>query len=309
MDVRDPERPQIDESQIRDIAKSLYGLSGSLRELPSERDQNFHLVTETGEEYVLKISAASERYENLDLQNSAMHHLADKSALLNSPKVQKTVTGDEITPIESPQGKPHFVRMNSYLHGKVMSSINPHSAEMLLDFGQFVGSLSKSLSDFDHPATHRDFYWDLKKASSTIGKFKEHISNPEKQKLVEYFLNLFQTLVVPRFGELRTSVIHNDVNDDNVIINNPHDTQRSFGILDFGDMVYSHTINELAIAIAYAMLDKTDPIGVAQKIVEGYHSVFPLTELELELLFPLACTRLATSVSVSAYQQKLEPDH
>ncbi len=309
MDARDPNRPKFGIDQVSEITKSLYGLSGKFKELPSERDQNFHLVTGVGEEYVLKISAASEKQETLDFQNHALHHLTSRTDSTISPRVRKTAMGEKITQIESLEGTRHYIRMISYLHGRVMSSVNPHSPEMLKDFGRFVGSISKSLTDFDHPATHRDFYWDLKKASSTIGKFKEHISTPEKQELLEYFLNLFQTLVVPRFEDLRTSVIHNDVNDDNVIINNPHEAQRSFGILDFGDMVYSHTINELAIAIAYAILDKTDPIGAAQKIVKGYHSVFPLTELELELLFPLACTRLAMSVSVSAYQQKLEPDN
>ena len=309
MDARDPERPKFDQGQVIEIIKSLYGLSGSFRELPSYRDQNFHLVTKTGEEYVIKISATSEKYETLDFQNQAMHHLASRTDSPIYPQVQNTVSGDEITRIDGLEGQSHYVRMISYLHGTVMSSVNPHSPEMLIDFGRFVGFLSKSLADFDHPATHRDFNWDLKKAPSTIGKFKEHVTDPEKHKLVEHFLNLFQTLVVPRMEELRISVIHNDANDDNVIINNPHNDQRTFGIVDFGDTIYSHTINELAIAIAYAMLDKTDPIGAAQRIITGYHSVFPLTELELELLFPLACTRLATSVSVSAYQKKLEPDN
>ena len=74
-------------------------------------------------------------------------------------------------------------------------------------------------------------------------------------------------------------------------------------------MVHSCTINELAIAIAYAILDKPDPISVAQDITAGYHAVFPISELEIELLFPLICARLATSVSVSAYQKTLEPDN
>ncbi|MGD9396466.1 MAG: aminotransferase class III-fold pyridoxal phosphate-dependent enzyme [Candidatus Thorarchaeota archaeon] len=309
MDARDPERPNLNTEIASDIVMSLYGLSGSSRELPSERDQNFHVISETGEEYVLKISTASEMRETLEFQNSAMHHIASRNELPITSIIQKAISGEEITQIETPQGDSHFVRLISYLHGRVMSSVNPHSSDLLIDFGRFVGSISKSLADFAHTVAHRDFYWDLKKASSTIEKFKEHIPDSEKRELVDYFLNLYQNMVEPRMGELRKSVIHNDVNDDNVIINNPHDDERSFGILDFGDMVYSHTINELAIAIGYAMLDKADPIGTAQNIIRGYHSVFPLTEQELELLFPLACTRLATSVSVSAYQKKLEPEN
>ena len=307
--ARNLKRPKFDEIEVREIVRSLYDLSGSFRELPSERDQNFLLVTETGEKYVLKISASSDRHETIDFQNKAMHHIASKTESSLSPRILKTVAGEEITRVESQVGKTHFVRMISYLHGRVMSAVNPHTPEMLLDFGKFVGSISASLADFDHPATHREFYWDLRKALSTIGRFKEHISNKEKQELVEYFSNLYKTMISPRLKDLRKSVIHNDVNNDNIIINNPHDETRSFGILDFGDMVYSHTINELAITIAYVMLDKPDPLAAAQKVIAGYNSVFPITEMEVELLFPLACIRLATSVCVSAYQQKLEPDN
>ena len=309
MDARDQKRPKFNIEQVCEITKSLYGLSGSFKELLSERDQNFHLVTETGEEYVLKISAVSEKVETLEFQNLAMHHLAKGVMFPIAPRIQKTVTGDEISQIESQDGNSHFVRLVSYVHGRIMSSVNPQLPELLEDFGKFIGTLSKSLANFDHLATHRDFYWDLNKASLTIGKFKENISDTKKQKLLEHFLSLYETFVVPRMDELRTSVLHNDANDNNIVINNPHSENRAFGILDFGDMVYSSTINELAIAIAYAILDKADPIGIGQRIVAGYHSVYPLTELEIEVLFPLVCTRLAMSVSVSAYQKTLEPDN
>ncbi|MFW9982682.1 MAG: aminotransferase class III-fold pyridoxal phosphate-dependent enzyme [Candidatus Thorarchaeota archaeon] len=310
MDARDPKRPSLDMNRAREIIEGLYGLTGDLKELPSERDQNFHLVTDDGNEFVLKIAAESEKLETLEFQNCALHHLASQGESPTSPQIQKTINGDEITKIESGLGISHFVRLVSYIPGCVMSSVNPQSSEMLVDFGKFVGSISKSLKGFDHPATHRDFYWDLKQAPQTIGKFKEHITEPEKQKLVEYFLNLYKTLVLPHVDELRTSVVHNDANDNNVIVNFPHDnSKRIFGILDFGDMVYSYTINELAIAITYALLEKSDPLTVAQDIVSGYHSVFSLTEKELELLFPLICIRLTTSVCVSAYQKKLEPEN
>ena len=310
MDARDKERPSLSATEAREIVKRLYSLSGSLKELPSYQDQNFYLVTDTSDEFVLKIAAESEKRETLESQNRAMHHLATQSDSIISPSVLKTITEEEITQIETDKGQFHFVRLVTYLPGCVMSSVNPQSPEFLYDFGCFIGSISRSLTDFDHPGTHRDFHWDLRKARTTIEQFKEHISDPEKQKLVEYFVNLSETLIVPRMDELRTSVIHNDANDNNVIVNNPHkNRERAFGILDFGDMVYSHTINELAIAIAYALLDKPDPIGIAQKIISGYHSVFPISELELELLFPLICMRLAVSVSVSAYQQKLEPEN
>ena len=45
------------------------------------------------------------------------------------------------------------------------------------------------------------------------------------------------------------------------------------GLIDFGDMVYSYTVGDLAIALAYVVLDKT--IRVRQ-VIEGYTSEFGL---------------------------------
>jgi len=309
LESRDHERPNYTVDEAHDIVKSLYGFSSEIVELPSERDQNFHVIADTGEEYVLKIAAESERRETLEMQNSAMHHLSTAHGKINSPKIKKSISGLEIE-TSTRDRTTHFVRLVSYLPGRVFAQVNPHTPELLLDLGRFVGSISKCLADFDHPAAHREFYWDLKNASSVIRKNKEIITEDNKRELVDYFLHLFESLVFPKLKELKKSVIHNDANDYNVIVNRPHDEDsRSFGILDFGDMVYSYTINELAVAIAYAILDKPDPIRVAQKILSGYHAIFPLSVVDLELLYPLVCTRLSMSVSIAAHQQQLEPDN
>src|SRR5258708_24259381 len=55
------------------------------------------------------------------------------------------------------------------------------------------------------------------------------------------------------------------------------------------------------------MLNKADPLTAAAHVVAGYHEAFPLSESELEVLYPLICTRLCISVVNSAYQQKIEP--
>jgi hypothetical protein len=46
-------------------------------------------------------------------------------------------------------------------------------------------------------------------------------------------------------------------------------------------------------------LDQNDPLLAATHVVRGFHEEFPLTELEVELLFTLVCTRLSVSVTNS----------
>jgi Ser/Thr protein kinase RdoA (MazF antagonist) len=68
---RNANRPRFTEEEARKIAESKFGVKGSVKELPSERDLNYHVRTELGVEYVLKIAAKSEKSEILDMQNRA----------------------------------------------------------------------------------------------------------------------------------------------------------------------------------------------------------------------------------------------
>jgi len=308
MEFRGSNRPAFKASEVRELLQTVYHLSGTLRELPSERDQNYHLIADNKEQYVLKIAAATEKKDTLIFQNSVLQHLSKGTC--NSPVIKISVNGREIERLTSSSGVSHHVRLLTYLPGNVLAKINPHSSSLLVDYGKFLGSLTTDLIGFDHPGAHREFYWDLNQASIVIREYSALISIESRKSLVDHFLNLYERIVLPKRNGLRTSVIHNDANDYNVLVNHPHDDKaRSFGLLDFGDMVFSHTINELAIGIAYAILGKPDPIRAAQEILAGYHSVFPLTDLELELLFPLVCVRLAMSVSIAANQQSLEPEN
>jgi Ser/Thr protein kinase RdoA (MazF antagonist) len=81
------------------------------------------------------------------------------------------------------------------------------------------------------------------------------------------------------------------------------------GLLDFGDMVYSYTIGNLAIAIAYVVLDKADPRQAANEVVEGYRNEFSLLDNELEALWSLVLMRLCMSVCLAAYQQQQRPEN
>ncbi|KKK53870.1 hypothetical protein LCGC14_3090440, partial [marine sediment metagenome] len=87
------------------------------------------------------------------------------------------------------------------------------------------------------------------------------------------------------------------------------DIERPIGIIDFGEIGFGKTIFELAIAIAYLMLDQEDPLLSAFHVVKGYFEKFSLTNLELKVLFPLICARLCMSVCSSAYQIKIEPEN
>src|SRR5712691_7901440 len=73
-------------------------------------------------------------------------------------------------------------------------------------------------------------------------------------------------------------------------------------------MVHSCTVGNLAVAAAYAMLDKPDPLAAASRVVAGYNAEFPLDEKELAALFGLISLRLCLSACLAAHQQQQRPD-
>ncbi len=68
------------------------------------------------------------------------------------------------------------------------------------------------------------------------------------------------------------------------------------------------TVNELAVAAAYAALDAPDPVATIAAVRAGFEEVLPLDERERDLLLELVALRLATSVALSAHQSRLDPD-
>jgi len=280
-----------------DTAAAIAGEHFSLRvrahALPSERDQNFLLTTKAGEKFVLKIANALESRTFLEAQNSVLKHLERHVSICQ--KLLTATSGEEIVTVKS-----HFVRLVHYLPGVPLAEIRPHTSGLLHDLGRKLGQLAQALTDFDHPAVHRDFHWDLANGNRVVEEFAELIENANLRELV-----LKCRYEQPR--SLRRSVVHGDANDYNVLVDPQSLTVT--GLIDFGDMVYSYTVGDLAIAIAYVILDKTDPHAAAAEIVSGYRSEFALLEEELEALWPLVRLRLAMSVCLAAHQLRQQPEN
>jgi Ser/Thr protein kinase RdoA (MazF antagonist) len=204
------------------------------------------------------------------------------------------------------------VRLISFLPGVFRWAVVKRHADTLLnDLGRRVGQLDLALADFDHPAAHRDLHWDLANAQREINRHKALITDPDLRALVDTLTANFKRDVAPLLPTLRRSVIQNDANDYNVIVGGGDDhysrNQQVIGLIDFGDMVYSVTVADLAIAAAYAALNKPDPLAAAAQVVAGYHAEYPLTDDEITALPGLICIRLCLSVCMSAYPAAAAP--
>ncbi len=298
--------PRFDAREAADLALRLYGLEAEARPLPSERDQNFRLAAADGREFVLKIANATESREVLDFQNEALAHIAAQPSPPVVPRLVPTIGGEVMTTIAGRDGQHHFVRLLTWIPGVVFAEVRPHDQALLASLGHRVGEMDKALAGFEHPAMHRPLPWNLKTAS-WIRPELDRIA-PNLRPHVSRLLEAFERTAVPRFPDLRQQVVHNDWNDYNVLVTLPgSEAPAVVGAIDFGDMVHSFLVADLATACAYAMLGKPDAIGAAAAIVGGYHRVLPLAEAELDVLYDFICARLAVSVTMAALQGAAAP--
>jgi 4-aminobutyrate aminotransferase-like enzyme/Ser/Thr protein kinase RdoA (MazF antagonist) len=298
----------ISTSDAERLANELYGVAAAATELPGEYDCNFHLRASDGREFVFKCMHPARENSFIDMQCAALAHLATNVARLPLPRVQLTTRGERFTSIADAEGQTRLVWMLSYLPGDTLANANPHSPELLADLGRFLGEMDAALNGFAHPATLRELKWD----SSRANWIREHtgkIADPQRRALVEYFVSLYREWIEPARSGLRKGVIYGDANDHNVLLTAAWPQPRRIaGVIDFGDMHHGWIVSEAAIAAAYAILGKSDPLAVAKEIVRGFHGANPLNESELAGLFPLIAMRLTVSVVNSTLRKLQKPD-
>ncbi len=312
------------EADAVELARDLYGLAVTAKSLPGEYDDNFHLMVlhdaqpemavphsnslHPTDAFVLKVMHPARERSFIDMQCRALQHLAQRAPHLTLPRVRPNRNGEAFAAITAVDGSQRLVWLLSYVPGTILAKARPHAPELLRSLGNFLGEMDAALADFTHHAAARELKWDVARAG-WIRSHLHQIRDASQRALVQRFLSLYEAGVLPALPQLRHSVVYGDANDYNVLVGTALPLPRNVvSVIDFGDMHESVTVSEVAIAAAYAILGKEDPLRAAAKVVSGYHRAFPLTEAELKPLFALVGTRLAVSVVNSAQRATVKPD-
>ena len=314
--VFDSPPPAFTASELAAMAAEVFGLDGTVDLLDSERDQNARLVTADGT-YVLKVAHRSEPADALALQQAALEHLAQVDPSLPVPSLIAPLTrsGSAVPPVAQPATptvpawRGHLVRAVTYLPGTPYADVDlgdpGHAAAVRRSLGSVMGRMSRALQGFGHPAAHLPgFLWDLENAGAVRQRAAD-IADPDDRAVVEAAFRRWEQRVVPVRSRLRAAVVHHDANDRNVMVSDG----RVSGLIDFGDMLWSRQVHELAVTLAYALMDVRDVVDAARDVIGAYTAEFPLDDTELSVLFDLVATRLAMSVCISSHRAVDFPDN
>jgi Ser/Thr protein kinase RdoA (MazF antagonist) len=291
--------PRFSASDALEAAFARYGLSGSATPLPSERDQNFLIADPRRGKFVLKIANRDDSAALLDFQHEGMRRVAARGCGLQVPRIVPSLAGADVETLTSPAGAEHRLRVLSWVEGRVLAEQAPRGDALLESIGAAMAQVDLALAEFVHPAMHRVLQWDLRHA----GIARAHAALlPEtwRERVQRAFVRWEQI----EWTSLRSGVIHGDANDHNVLA----EPDRMTGLLDFGDMVHSAVVCDLAVALAYAMLGEHDPLAAAGAVIRGYHRHNPLNLVEQLALDVLVRVRLAASLCYAAHNKIRDPD-
>jgi hydroxylysine kinase len=104
----------------------------------------------------------------------------------------------------------------------------------------------------------------------------------------------FDNNVKPVLGDLPRQVIHNDANDENILLDSNRDIS---GIIDFGDMLRAPRVVEVSTTASY-LRTQGDPMRLIAPFVAAYDRKNALLDAEIEHLFDLIRTRLAMTLII-----------
>eukprot|EP00118_Oscarella_pearsei_P013651 m.110618 g.110618 ORF g.110618 m.110618 type:complete len:360 (+) comp37411_c0_seq2:615-1694(+) len=309
-------------SSIPSFVRKLYPLSSidNCTRLPSYADLNykFDATLETSPKndkrtFVLKILnwRDSKYLPEIEGQNDLMTFLHDQGLPTQVPLTTRTGKRTILHGFDHPEykhGTPLYaVRVLNYLPGKPLASPSPVPMAYC-NVGKFVGSLSRHLKHFpvSHALRERVFRWDLARVNESR-RYLDAVVDSEKLRLLNEVLDLCDSEIIPVLKSLPKMCIHGDLSESNILMDG--DGCNVVGLLDFGDVVYSYRVCDIAIALASFYVESKGLDAVPDSFLAGYQSVCSLSSEELGLVHHLTLARMAQVYILTAHMRILQPDN
>ena len=290
----------IPEASAATFLSERFGVTGTLERLGSNHDCNFRVRSDAAQDgagdYVLKF----------------FNPVTDSSALLAHCEAI------ELLAVAMPEVR--LPRGRSGLDGRFLQTFRHDGADLdslLLDFvpgepimdsrylaprvvarlGELAGRVTRALEGFEKPPAARPSMWDLRHTYDVVRSLAPQLPDPAAGEQVLEAARLAQSLVEPHHDLLPVQVIHGDLADNNLVCEVDVDGRPlPVGIIDFGDLMESWTVSELAVACTSVLHHHGAAPASILPAVQAFDDVRRLTDEELEVLWPLVVLRAAVLV-------------
>ncbi|GFO02567.1 hydroxylysine kinase [Plakobranchus ocellatus] len=330
--------------EIPALVKDTFGLEVTVEaELDSYDDQNFlihanflspnpsniPIVWQHG--YVFKIlnSEDSKEPDYIDAQTKMIVHVAKAGYPTPAPVLSVNNRYMESVCSGTPQTA-HLARLFEFMPGKTLDKV-PLTNQLCYEIGWFAGKLNITLKTCfitENISSAMTRKWNLSELPS-LRQDLHVIKSTKQRSLIEEVIDEFEKHILNQSYSFSKGLIHSDFNDGNILVeqgtgyqqaNDPNifgenkinnNEYHICGIIDFGDATNSLYIYDLAIAIAYAMINKHSfpPMEAARNVLSGYLKHMHLSEWELKHLRLVICARFVQSLVIGGTSLLKEPEN
>ncbi|WP_371402765.1 aminotransferase class III-fold pyridoxal phosphate-dependent enzyme [Kribbella sp. NBC_00662] len=287
---------QWNQASIAEVLAQEFGLRAVAQSpLGGEVDQNVAVDLSDGSRVVVKVSSPGADPDEIRWRH-ALQTLAARA--LEPVEVTTAIaarTGDTAVPIDR-DGTRRIVTVQPWLPGRTLSELNSHSPQLLGELGRTAGRMVQALAPARALPGATTRFWDVLRSSEAIAEGIDAIEEPARQDQVRRIVGWFDQAIDSHGTGLPKSVVHQDLNDFNVLARPGTDGRHHVhAVLDFADALHTARIGELAVAVAYSMLRKANPLSAAAAVIRGYAAELEVTEDELAVLYPMAAARLCVN--------------
>ena len=287
---------------IETLVYSNYGIKVKATQVEGESDDNFKLNSKN-KSYFFKIYPKKTDPKFVKFQTNLLTDLKDYKKAANNK-----LTSDKkpYATFFDKENEIRYFRMNDWIHGRLWSYVNPINKNLRHELGLESAKLILKLKKINSNYLREDFDWDLSNYL-WIDKFYKKIDIGKKRQLIIENLLLNFKKNQSEYDGLRKNLIHNDLNDNNIIVSENLKTPNIVGFIDFGDCIKSQLINELAVTCTYGIIDSMNLLESACEIIKGFNSEIKISEIEIEFLYELIHLRISISILKSSLNEKYNP--
>lgn len=305
--VQPRDRSDVPVAEVAPLLRDLYGIDAAdTKVLGGEIDHNLRVTDAHGRSFLVKLTPASSPPEAVAWQEAVLEHLAQRPISVEFPRMVPNRQGQVHCSVVV-GGEQYLLRLLSWIDGELMAAVEDHPRELLRQLGRVAAEITHAMEGLVQPAGVSAHHWLVTRSLDAIEDSFDAVTDPDCRQGVVTIRRWFQD-AAKVFGRLPEATVHQDLNDFNVLVTAREAGEaRIAGVLDFNDTVTTIRVAELAVAGAYAMLRKADPVSAFCEVVSGYREVIDMTEEELDVVFPLAAARLCVNAATWTKRTSLQP--
>ncbi|KHK99001.1 4-aminobutyrate aminotransferase [Microbacterium mangrovi] len=295
--------PEIGEDEAARLAQDLFGVVGTAHSLGSNQDLNFVIDTGAADRLLLKIANPATDPAELEAQSRAAGLIGSRAGV-RVPLARTFSDGTTVRPVTTPDGGTAHARMLPFLSGDTLGGSGYLAPDVIARFGTLAASVDTALAGWRHPGTERDNQWDLRHAPAVLADLLPSVADDDLRRHLRQTADAAWARIAPVAASLPQQVIHGDLTDDNVVAT---DGRMPDGVIDLGDLGRTWRVGELAITLTGILHHDGVSVADALAAVTAYQRVLPLTDDELDVLWPLVAVRGAVLVASAHHVLRTDP--